>query len=204
MAYDVYRDRSKSPAGGAIPIESESAAAAVISFGYLPDSPLRYGWKKGYASSPDLAPNTEWRLAPNAPIPGSMAMELLDQRYAIDFDLNPDARLSTRLTCAAKFIDDSAMIFVAVHVVTQDGPTPVRKLIKFKLGIGAPFPTEGYVDQEWTLLINPESLGNGWRRLSIALPDAVERTWGRFGWQFRELLTIRLRGHIHISPIRLY
>ncbi|MGB8681462.1 MAG: hypothetical protein WCD12_01135 [Candidatus Binatus sp.] len=172
----------------------------VIPFDYLPKSPIDNGWKQGYPSNP-VPPDATWKVAIGAPTAGSLFLDLSDTGCAIDFEVSPNASLSTRLVCDANFRDKTAMLWVRVRLVTLNGRDKDWGFIKFDLNEGQPVPDKRY--KEWVLPIKPESLGNGWRHLDISLRDAVEKTWGNDGWLLGGLLAIRLRGHLSISPIEL-
>jgi hypothetical protein len=171
-----------------------------IRFDYLPDSPLNHGWKVGYATNP-VPPDAVWKAATDAPILGSMTMELSDAGCAIERQMGRGAALSTQFVCDVKF-SDNTMLFIRVGLVTRDESQKRHGFIKFTLGTGRPFWTKQW--DEWTMPINPPPLGNGWHRLEISISDSVVKTWGQNGWILSELLTIRLRGHLGISPIKLY
>jgi len=94
------------------------------------------------------------------------------------------------------------MLFVLVGLITRDGSQTKEGWIKLTLDREQP----KYVGQysEWVLPTDFKSLGNGWHHINIYLPDAVSRTWGQAGWLLRDLRAIRVRGHLGISPIKLY
>jgi hypothetical protein len=180
-----------------------------IGFDYLPASPLDNGWKVAYtyqrinkngpAAVADYLKSRQWLTAPDSPTEGSIVINI---DAAIDYTLNRNATLSDRLECEIKFPGEE-LLFVRVEMASRDG-SRTNKFIKFVLGTDSPSATKDWETLEWTLPINPQALPNGWRKLNISLADAVAKTWGRFGWTFRSVLTIRLRGELSISPIRLY
>ena len=131
-----------------------------------------------------------------------MFLDLSDTGCAIDYEVSKNASLCTRFVCDANFRDNTAMLFVRVRLVTRDASDRRWGFIKFDLAEPQPKFVEQY--NEWVLPIRPASLGNGWRHLDISLTDAVYETWGHDGWLLSGLLVIRLRGHLSISPIRLY
>jgi hypothetical protein len=169
-----------------------------IRFDYLPDSPMNHGWKQGYSSNPIPADAT-WKAATD--FPGGMSMALSDLGCAIDYTIGRSAVLSKRIVCDFKF-SNTAMIWVRVKLATRDNSKTEQGFIKFLLGSGQPVFVPRY--KEWELPIDPPSLGSGWHHLDIDLIDAVNRTWGQNGWQLSELVTIRVRGDLSISPIKLY
>ncbi len=168
-----------------------------IRFDYLPDSPLSHGWKSARWAKHPMPSDAIWR----ADTDGSMVMELSDIYCPIVYEVGSKAALSTRLVCDLRF-STSAELFVVVRLLTRDGSRPRDGGIKFELSRRQPYYTKEY--DEWVLPIDPPSLGNGWHHLDISLTDAVGHTWGQAGWMLSELLKIRLRGHLGISPIKLY
>jgi hypothetical protein len=202
------RYRSKVSAGVAEPSLSSMRLAALappatsenprdeIRFDYLPDSPLSHGWRSaGWAKHP-IPADASWKAAPH----GGMVMELSDIYCPIVYEVGSKAALSTRLVCDLRF-STGAELFVVIRLLTRDGSGNRDCGIKFELSRRQPYYTKQY--DEWVLPIDPPSLGNGWYHLDISLTDAVGRTWGQAGWTLSELLRIRLRGHLAISPIQL-
>jgi hypothetical protein len=172
-----------------------------INFDYLPDSPLNHGWTLGYKDNVP-GPGAKWLVPTDARAPGCISIEMDDLNCAIDFRVSQNGALSDRLACDVKF-SDSTMLFVRVQLGSRDG-SQTTKLIKYILGTESASPTKGWEEFEWTLPISPPALPNGWRRLDISFADSVNQTWARFGWSFRSVRMIRLRGKLCISPIRLY
>jgi hypothetical protein len=156
---------------------------------------------KGYSSNA-VPSDATWRVAIDAPTASSIFLDLSDTGCAIDYEVSPNASLSTRLVCDANFRDGTAMLFVRVKLVTRDGSDRRLGFIKFDLNEDKAVFVQQY--NEWVLPIRPESVGNGWRHLDISLTDAVYETWGHDGWLLGGLLAIRLRGHLSISPMKLY
>jgi len=171
-----------------------------INFDYLPDSPLNHGWTVAYNSP---GPGAKWLVPVDASSSGSIAIEMEDLGCAIDFRVDPNAALCDRLTCDAKLSDGTALFFLSVQLANRSG-AQTTKFIKYVLGTDKPSPTPGYADSEWTLPIKPLPLPGGWRRLDITFAESVAQTWGAFGWSFRSLVAIRLRGRISVSPISLF
>jgi len=201
---DVPQRKLEAFGGASSPMAPKSHFAAAvlpheeIRFDYLPDSPTNHGWKQGYPSNA-IPADAIWRAATD--FPGGMAMALSDLGCAIDYTIGRSAALSKRIVCDFKF-SNTAILFVRVKLATRDKLKTEQGFIKFVLGNGQPFFVSRY--HEWELPIEPPSLGNGWHRLDIDLIEAVNRTWGQQGWLLSELVTIRLRGALSVSPIKLY
>jgi hypothetical protein len=187
----------------------------VIGFDYFPASPLDNGWRIGYfdrriSESPDPATaksnylkTRRWTIAPDPPVEGCVMIDI--DACAIDRDVTPNAALSQRIEFEANYINDSAMFFVRVLLATRDEQRTTTKIVKFIPGSKKPYRTPGYQNEEYTVEIaDAPSLGNGWRRFILSLPDEIEHTWGQDGWRYKELKMIRIRGKLGISPIRLY
>lgn len=128
-------------------------------------------------------------------------MALSDLGCAIDYSVGGGTVLSKRLVCDFKF-GNQAMIFVRVKLATLDNFKTEEGFIKFEIRGGQIRWVPKY--NEWELPIDPPPLGDGWHHLDIDLVDAVNQTWGQKGWRLSELVKIRLRGELSISPIKLY
>lgn len=189
---------------GVIDRRAEEVATPVeiarIGFDYLPASPTNNGWKVGYPKRHPIPADAAWMAAPNSPTAGGMTMELSDVIFAMDYNIPANAALSTRFICDFKF-SNTAMLFIQVKLATRDESDKRTGWLKFELGIGQPHFNKEYT--EWVLPISPQASGNGWYHLDLPLVDSVARTWEREGWCLIGLLTIRLRGHLRISPIKL-
>jgi hypothetical protein len=167
-----------------------------IGFDYLPDSPISHGWRAEWAKHP-VPSDAIWKMS----VGGSLVMELSDIYCPIDYRISKRAVLSTRLVCDLRF-SNSTLFFVIFKLVTRDQKQNKEGALKFELGRGKPYFTKEY--DEWVLPIDPKPLGDGWYHLDISLTDSVSQTWGQIGWTLSELFKIRLRGHLSISPIKLY
>jgi hypothetical protein len=209
-----FLNSTEEPIASNAPANPQTAALphAVIEFNYLPASPLNNGWHIAYFDGrfkqqehalieADWRSN-RWKIAPNCPKEGSIVFDLNDG--AFDYAVTRNSALSHRIEFDANYIDDSALIFLQVLLATRDGQNTTSKFIKFIIGSRAPYPTRGYEESEYTVEIEPQTLGQGWRRVVLDLSDVVAHSWGQNGWSYKELKTIRLRGKLGISPIRLY
>jgi hypothetical protein len=183
-----------------------------IRFDYFPASPLQNGWRVGYLDGrinkndpmalAEYWKSKRWTMAPDPPTKGSALVDI--DAFAMDHNVSPNAALSQRIEFEANYIDNSAMFFVQILLATRDDQQTTTKFIKFVPGRRKPYPTPNWEDLEYTVEIDPPSLGKGWRKITLFLPDETERSWGRDGWYYKELRMIRLRGKLGISPIRLY
>jgi hypothetical protein len=180
----------------------------IISFDYFPASPLEHDWKVGYfdkrvnadqATKDTYLKSRQWRRASNAPNEGCVIIDV--DACAIDYRIPQSSLLSTHLVCDFSYIKD-AMLFALVGLMTLDGSKTDEGYIKFDLGRGKPRFVEQY--KEWILPIDFPTLSNGWHHIEISLTDAVALTWGQEGWVLKDLRALRVRGHLGISPIRLW
>jgi hypothetical protein len=170
-----------------------------ITFDYLPSNMMDNGWTRAYPS--DATEKPKATLVSGAPIAGSIAMDA-PEGHAYNYELPRNARLSDSLEYAAKY-KPATMIFIMVELSSKDGTKTECKWIKPVPGSGSPQQTSNNKD-EWTLPIPGEPMKNEWRKFAISLPDAVEKTWGKFGYIFKAVTAFRLRGNPEISPIDFY
>jgi hypothetical protein len=190
--------------------QAASAPHEEIQFDYFPVSPLDgHGWKIGYfdervrnggqAAKDAYLKTREWKKASNAPSEDCVIIDV--DACAIDYRIPTRSKLSTRLVCDFNFIQD-AMLFALVGLITGDGSKTSEGYIKFDLGREPSQYVERY--NEWVLPTDFPPLSNGWHHIDISLTDALRRTWGQAGWILRDLRAVRVRGHLGISPIKLY
>jgi hypothetical protein len=147
-----------------------------LRFDYLPDSPLSHGWVVAYAKEPVAAEkwkSAKWSPALNAPIPGSMHMEV-DAGCAIENLLDSNKQQADWLRYAAKHTNET-MVFTYVRLEHPDGCVDSRR-IKRVVGTGKAHPTRKWESTEWTLHLKGVPIGGGWRQFDVSLPKSVEDT----------------------------
>src|SRR5581483_8149897 len=175
-----------------------------ISFGYLPGSPLNNGWTCAYGSLP-----SRFISPPNPPKTAGICIiwnrQQQPQPYAIDFSLDPiNHEFVNRLRFSAKFTtEDDTIFFTEVELATYDGSKGDSRWIKHYVGSKPATPGAPNYKNEYIRWMAVKKLANGWSEFDIFLPSAVAETWGKEGWTFKRLKTIRIRGNISITPIDL-
>lgn len=175
----------------------------MVSFDYLPLSPLEKGWTQVY--NPDGM--AEFGTDPD--IPGSLRMKILKSEVAIHHNLPPHAALADHLEFTAKYTNNT-MIFTRLNVGTKDGSVQKQVDIKYYYGELHTAPTnpdpgcdpnKGLPEQ--TIYWPAQVLSGGRLAFNIDLREAVNLSLGAQGWVFKSISGVRLRGNLSISPLVL-
>jgi hypothetical protein len=168
-----------------------------IRFDYLPDSPVNNGWTLGLEGETQVAP--EFMAARDSPIPGSL---LIKDRgaYYLDYEVEPHARVADTVEFYVKFTANS-VFYLKVRLVSRDKS---KADIVWLAHVPGSEPAKEYDSREWTVFVTGDILENGWRRVTLPIAAEVDQTFGRKGWVYQELLGIRFRGTISVSPITFY
>ena len=163
----------------------------IVSFSYLPASPLSHGWTMAEDKKPSLTARVPVDRA------DGLAIEAED---AIDFTVDNHQRVCNRVKFLAK-LNKSSYVYVKIRVVSKDGQffSPFEWIA---CDIGEK-PPRRESRREWVIHRKPKA--NGWTKFDLSLPEEVRRTYG-LGDDvgFGELLGFRLRGTLSVSPINLY
>ena len=189
----------KNPEGKAgtvsYPITEESPnEISEIRFDYLPASLLDNGW---------VPANSNVGASGNGSIPldcpGGLT-RVAGSSDAVDFRLEKFQRACNGLRFRAKLCD-GAHVYAKVQLVPSDGRNvPKSGWIACDIGDKSP---EQRPHEEWVIFRKPQKYG--WALFDLYLPDEIKRTFGhREGFELGELLGIRLRGSLSVSPIKLY
>jgi hypothetical protein len=163
------------------------------------DQPTGHMWtlakEKTAGVQPTLTP------VPGAPLPGSVSIGP-GGPYALDYEVEPQDMICERVKLAAKISRNT--IFYTLVRVAEAGGTNFRSVwLAHVFGVGNE-PPKKTSDSEWTVYTTGEDLGKGWMRFDLSLPEEVLKTYGTEGLVYRDqLLTVRLRGALSISPIDL-
>jgi len=166
-----------------------SIEMGAISYRYLPESPLRHGWKLAKAGT---------RFEASAPPdrPDGLAIKAED---AIDYNVEKYQQVCNHVQFTAKIAEHS-YVYVKVRFASKNRNSPRWGWIACDTGVGEPRQES---PDEWVISRIPKK--NGWARFDLFLPEEVNRTYGQVEvLKFNELLGFRLRGELSISPVKLY
>ncbi len=124
--------------------------------------------------------------------------------HHIDLRVEPQHRLCNRLRFQTKPGKDcpESYIYANVQVTSKDGKHgPMPAWIACNIGMG---PPARHGPNEWIIYRTPAA--DGWATFDLLLPEEVQSSpLGREdGLAFSELLGIRMRGSISVSPIELW
>jgi hypothetical protein len=162
-----------------------------ISFDYLPANPLHNGWVLSSPGKPTVNPS----VPPDRP--DGLRIKAED---AIDHDVEKYQRVCNHVRFSAK-LSEHSYAYVRVRMSSQDSES-VSKMGWIACDVGARAPRKES-SGEWVIYREPAN--DGWAEFDLLLPAEVERTFGQDqGLKFMELIGIRLRGSISVSPISLF
>ena len=163
----------------------------VVSFDYLPDSPLSHRWR---LATKDM----RFEASASKDRDGALMIKAAD---AIDYDVEKYQKVCNRVQFSAK-LSEHTYVYVKIRFLAPDrGNEPDWGWIACDTGAGDHPRRESR--NEWVIFRIPEK--GGWTRFDLFLPDEVQRTYGQVEvMQFRELLGFRLRGELSITPISLF
>jgi len=122
-----------------------------------------------------------------------------EPKNAIDYKFENYQRTCNRLRFTAKLSGESH-VYAKIQIASSDNSSPPQiGWIACDVGNGAPMSRPS---NEWVVYRAPQE--GGWTLFDLQLPDEVARTFGLDGrLKFGEMLGIRLRGSLSISPIEL-
>ena len=135
--------------------------------------------------------------------PGGLTMSAPASHH-IDLRPEPHHKVCNRLTFQMKLTHDcpESYIYAMVRLTSKDGKTVSKPgWIAFDVGNK---PPAKHGPSEWIIYGKPSA--NGWTAFDISLLEEIRRScFGQEeGLEFGELLSIRLRGSVSVSPIGLY
>ncbi len=178
------------------PVDIIPELVGVIEFQYLPSPPTEHGWTLQVENKEDVSP--VFRSAIDAPSPGSISI-VSRGSYYLDYHLDPSLSFSDVVECAIK-PGEVGTLYLRVRVKTADNSANKSVWIAHTLGTGKPTQS----GEEWGIEIPGSHVGNGWRSIRCLLRDEVRATCGQEGWIYDQVLCIRIRGTLSISPIKFY
>jgi hypothetical protein len=188
-------------------VEKSEKFPRKIPFDYAPDSPENHGWVL-VLDDPDGPRKERPAFELVSDYQGSPALRIEPkERYYIDYQIEGEARSACKsVEFIAELEKDSALYtqLNARRKVQSTPKAPWTVWLMFKVGTGGPY-LHSKRPHECIVPVSPTPLGEGWSLLRVSLPNQVENTpFGEDGWEFAELVSLRVRGNISLSSITLY
>lgn len=161
-----------------------------VAFDYLPASPLEHGWVLVDTTSlPRFSRNEKNGLTISA-----------KERSGLDYEVRPPGGMSGRVHLKARY-SANAVFYLKVRMAARKDGGSKFGWLAFRLGNGSP-KQESH--DEWIIYAS-DSGTDGWIPLNLSLPYHVAETFGKDqGLSYQELVAVRLRESISISPIRFF
>ncbi len=143
------------------------------------------------------------RFSSPAGCPGGLTMTAPSSHH-IDLKPDPHHKVCNRLRFQMKLTHDcpESYVYAMIRLTSKDRKTVSKPgWIAFDVGDK---PPAKHGPSEWIIYGKPSA--NGWTAFDLSLPEEIQRScFGQEeGLEFGELLSIRLRGSVSVSPIGLY
>jgi len=180
-------------------LETDKTLVCTIGFTYLPDSPVNHGWKLHTLPGEDNLPRFE--VAHPAPREGCVAVRPTG-RYALDYGLHPAERVCGFVEFSWKPVDEEAVLYVYLSLRSADSRTEGKKWLAYRVGPDSQ-NKDPRNNREWEIQNPGSPLENGWVKFTLDIAENVRSTWGSQGWIYGELVRLRIRGGLELSPIKL-
>ncbi len=170
-----------------------------IDFDYLPEDLTQHGWALGLEGLEKVPPT----FSRPSDVPSGRALQIdSSSRYYLDYAVNPAERLTDVVRLSVKTTAQALSTFYfLVTVETANGAQSRSVWISHKVGRQKPSKVNR---KEWLVYIDGRPEGNGWIAAELQLRREVAATFGTEGWVLRDLLAIRVRGSISVSPIEMF
>jgi hypothetical protein len=188
-------------------VEKPEKLPRKIPFDYAPDSPENHRWVL-VLDDPDGPRKERPAFELVSDYQGSPALRIEPkERYYIDYQIEGEARLACKSVEFIAELEKDSALYAQLNVQRKGRSTPKAPWtvwLMFKVGTGAPY-LHSKRPHECIVPVSPMPLGEGWSSLRVSLPNQVENTpFGEDGWEFAELVSLRVRGNISLSSITLY
>lgn len=172
-----------------------------IRFDYLPDSPIKHGWQLDFDSKtpPEQRKAPQFSAAHPAPIPGSCSI-VDNGRYSLNHAIGQVQSLANLVEYCIK-PSQYGSFYLRVTVRSRDGSQTRSVWLRHVIGTGMPYQVG---PNEWSFYINGELLEDGWVLVKLSLEDEVSCSFGTQGYVYQNLLSVRFRGSLSISPISFF
>jgi hypothetical protein len=92
-------------------------------------------------------------------------------------------------------------LYLKVDISSRDGTQVQTVWLQHIIGTGTP---QQISPKEWCFYVQGEILEHGWNLVKVSIDDEVSSTFGKKGFVYQRLQSIRIRGNLAISPITLY
>jgi hypothetical protein len=170
------------------------AALHEIRFDYLPASPLDNGWTR--VSLKDVVP----QFLTDIEIPGSLFVKADGKVFAMDYRIPRKARGAHHIEFEGEFGRD-AIFYTEIEVANKFGGSDVENWwFAHVRGEKSRAPEKDPRNREWKFYIAPNRSGQ--IHFDIDVVQEADQVLEN-GKHFSELKTVRLRGDIILSPIKL-
>ena len=172
-----------------------------IRFDYLPDSPIKHGWQLDFDSKtqPEQRKAPQFFAVHSAPIPGSLSI-VDNGRYSLNHTIGQVQSLANLVEYCIKPARHGTF-YLRVTVRSRDGSQTRNVWLRHVIGTGIPCQIN---PSEWSFDVKGELLEDGWVLVKLSMEDEVARSYGSQGYVFQNLLSVRFRGSLSISPISFF
>ena len=123
--------------------------------------------------------------------------------YSMDYSITPDL---TSANTVDAIIKAGSEWFICCQVLVISKDNPIGKNVWLSYRFGSKNVSEFYSDSmvEWKIELPKVKLENNWSILSMDFINSLKHSFGKEGWQFQKLITIRFRGDFTIAKLDFY
>jgi hypothetical protein len=125
-----------------------------------------------------------------------------EKKYAIDYILPEELRQVDALDLSIKF-GEHGRFYLQTWVTSRDGTETEYRWIQVLIGTKPPMQHKCFLE-EYLVWVTPEKrLQDGWVVLRLHPQELLTKAVGAYPFLYHSVRTVRLRGCISVSPIKL-
>ena len=176
-------------------IPRSTKSLGLIYFNYNSGNPRTHDWVVSTQPQPEFKSLVDG-------IYGRVLQIIPKGPYHMDYDVSQDESSATQVNLTLKPGADWFVCF-KVRVVSLESSIGRDVWLSAKFSKKDPLYYKDSKD-EWKIELPKTILEKDWALLSINLPESVEATFGKEGWEYEKLTRIRLIGDLTIAIIEFF
>jgi len=167
-----------------------------LDFSYLPEvQPAERGWIAGHNNPQGPLPVVEVHQDPR--FGRCLAMDAPDGAY-LDYNLPyPVQAREMHYVCRG----DRWVFYAVINIWKSKDNRLERVYLRIA---GWENRIAKFNDNEWSVIYRSCALERGWLGIEMSIPNLVEASFGKEGGKYRDLVGVRLRGHVTLASLAIY